>query len=194
MQIVIDLDAVHGADKVAAALACAEVRRCIQRGEPVAFLSEILVDSFRRQFVVTFNRRLKRIHGDIQLLGEFLDAVGTDNIALGLQIGVHADDHLHRKDRGRSVLMRIQPAAAMGGKALNVFGILAVPDVNKGVSGLTRGRMQNIVVGLIFTHEPLPAKVDLQEGLASHPEPGTGHALPRKSDLVRLNAGPVKDH
>ena len=90
--------------------------------------------------------------------------------------------------------MRVQTAAAVGGKALHILGVLAVPHSAVGVVGLAGCSVQHQIVRHVLVHEALTVQVHLQERLAAHPEPGTIVGFAVLAHLVGLDGTAVKDH
>ena len=90
--------------------------------------------------------------------------------------------------------MRVQTAAAVGGKVLHILGVLAVPHSAVGVVGLAGCSVQHQIVRHVLVHEALTVQVHLQERLAAHPEQRAIAGLAVLAGLVRLDGTAVKDH
>ena len=117
MHIVVDLDAVDGADQIAAGLTDAVEGSFAQGGQTIVLLTVILVLALGSQLIVAIHRCGEGVLGQAQLVGQLLHGVGLHDVTLVLQIGVHALDVLNGEHRSGAVHMRVQTAAAVGGKA-----------------------------------------------------------------------------
>ena len=166
MHIVVDLDAVDGADQIAAGLTDAVEGSFAQGGQTIVLLTVILVLALGSQLIVAIHRCGEGVLGQAQLVGQLLHGVGLHDVTLVLQIGVHALDVLNGEHRSGAVRMRVQTAAAVGGKVLHILGVLAVPHSAVGVVGLAGCSVQHQIVRHVLVHEALTVQVHLQERLA----------------------------
>ena len=84
MQIVIDLDAVHRADEIPAALARSEEGGRVHGGQTVGFLAEVFVFTLRGKLVVALDCFHECVNRQIQLLGQLFNRIGPLDVTLSL--------------------------------------------------------------------------------------------------------------
>ena len=95
LEVLVDGDAVQGAQHVAGGAYAVE-RSGTDSGQTVRVFAEIGVNAGIEVFVLSLDRRLKRIGGDAQAFGELLDGVGDDNVSVVDQTLVEAFDGIER--------------------------------------------------------------------------------------------------
>ena len=186
------MDAVHGADEVAAAHAYAFKGRGAQLGEAVGLLAEVLVLLLVVELVVALHRGLKVLHRQTELFRQLLDGVGLHHQTL---VAVHGHKHAlverQRPDGLGPVLMVEHPAAAVAVEALHIRDIVGVPDHGVGHAGQSIGGVQDVVIAAGLVGEALAVQAHLQEGLRAHPEQRAGRLA---SNLIRGNGAAIKEH
>lgn len=143
-------------------------------------------------FVLSLDRRLKRIGGDAQALGEFFDGVGDDNVSVVDQTLVEAFDGIERHVGGSAVVKWEDACASVDVELLEILFVVRVPDIDNGMVRLCQRGVEDVIVRCGFVGEALAVEIDLRPRIRTHPEQGADRVRP--AELIGFYSNAVEDH